>query len=72
MEKLRSYIHSLIDLSEEAWKVFRPALTTLEYKKGDFKRPASGLDINLDCSQYDVIANDSTYVQQEPAWDIDD
>lgn len=34
MERLRSYIHSLIDLSEEAWSVFRPALTTMGYKKG--------------------------------------
>lgn len=44
---------------------------SLEYQKGDFKRPASGMDINLDCSQYDAIANDSTYVQEEPAWEID-
>lgn len=36
MEKLRSYIHSLVDLSEEAWRVFRPALTTMEYKKGHY------------------------------------
>lgn len=44
---------------------------SLEYKKGSFKRPASGMDITLDCSQYDNIANDSTFVQQEPAWEID-
>lgn len=36
MERLRSYIHSLIDLSEEAWKALNPALTTVEYKKGDY------------------------------------
>ncbi len=44
---------------------------SLEYKKGNFKRPASGMDINLDCNQYDAIANDSTYVPEEPAWEID-
>lgn len=36
MEKFRSYIHSLIDLSEEAWEAFSPALTDMEYKKGDY------------------------------------
>jgi len=44
---------------------------SLEYKKGFFKRPATGMDINLDCNQYDAIANDSTYVKEEPAWEID-
>lgn len=44
---------------------------SLEYKKGDFKRPASGMDISLDCNQYDAIASDSTFVQEEPAWEID-
>ena len=44
---------------------------TLDYKKGTFKRPASGMDITLDCSQYDVMDNDSTFVKQEPAWEID-
>ena len=43
----------------------------LKYKKGTFKRPASGMDITLDCSQYDAMDNDSTYVKQEPAWEID-
>jgi CRP-like cAMP-binding protein len=36
MEKLRLYIHSLMDLSEEAWKVLMPALSTTEYSKGDY------------------------------------
>jgi CRP-like cAMP-binding protein len=36
MEKFRTYIHSLIDLSEEGWKALSPALTTAEYKKGHF------------------------------------
>ncbi|MHA4809093.1 Crp/Fnr family transcriptional regulator [Flavitalea flava] len=36
MEKLRTYIHSLIDLSEEAWKVLNPALTRAEYKKDEY------------------------------------
>lgn len=44
---------------------------SLEYKKGSFNRPASGMDITLDCSQYDAIENDSTYVKEEPAWEID-
>ena len=35
MERFQSYIHSLIDLSEEAWKALSPALTAVEYKKGD-------------------------------------
>ncbi|HEY4288523.1 MAG TPA: Crp/Fnr family transcriptional regulator [Puia sp.] len=35
MEKLRTYIHSLIDLSEKAWTMLLPALTTVEYKKYD-------------------------------------
>jgi penicillin-binding protein 1A len=43
----------------------------IKYKKGSFKRPASGMDITLDCSQYDIIANDSTVVKEEPAWEID-
>jgi CRP-like cAMP-binding protein len=36
MEELRSYIHSLIELSEEAWTVLMPALTQAEFKKGDY------------------------------------
>ena len=43
----------------------------LKYKKGSFKRPASGMDVTLDCSQYDAMDTDSTYVKQEPAWEID-
>ncbi len=44
---------------------------SLEYKKGFFKRPASGMDISLDCNQYDAVASDSTYVKEERAWEID-
>jgi CRP-like cAMP-binding protein len=36
MEKLRLYIHSLMDLSEEAWNVLMPALSQGEYAKGDY------------------------------------
>ena len=50
-------------------KVYRDE--SLEYKKGSFKRPASGMDITLDCSQYDIIDGDSTLVKQDPAWEID-
>jgi len=30
---------------------------TLEYKKGQFKRPSSGMDISLDCRAYEVPAD---------------
>jgi CRP-like cAMP-binding protein len=36
MEELQVYIHSLMDLSEDAWKALRPALTMREYSKGDY------------------------------------
>jgi penicillin-binding protein 1A len=44
---------------------------SLEYKKGSFKQPASRLDTVLDCDQYDAIASDTTFVKDEPAWEID-
>lgn len=44
---------------------------TLEYKKGDFKRPSTRLDINMDCNQYDTVASDSTARPDEAAWNID-
>ncbi|HEY4194342.1 MAG TPA: Crp/Fnr family transcriptional regulator [Mucilaginibacter sp.] len=47
MEKLRSYIHSLIDLSEEAWNVLNPALTTAEYKKGHYLLQEGQVSNNL-------------------------
>lgn len=34
MENFRTYIHSLIDLSEEGWRALNPALSTAGYKKG--------------------------------------
>ena len=40
---------------------------TLDYKKGQFKRPAGGLDISLDCSAYDVPLNDPNTPEQR--WD---
>ncbi|MCI0751456.1 MAG: transglycosylase domain-containing protein, partial [Flammeovirgaceae bacterium] len=43
---------------------------SLEYKKGSFKRPIRGMDINLDCSKYETIP-DSLGVVEEP-WQIDD
>jgi penicillin-binding protein 1A len=43
---------------------------SLEYKKGDFKRPASGIDIKLDCGQYEIPV-DSTMVEDTHSWEID-
>lgn len=40
---------------------------TLEYKKGQFKRPKTGLDITLDCAKYPGA--DSTRVADEKLWD---
>jgi penicillin-binding protein 1A len=42
---------------------------TLPYKKGKFKQPDSGVDIVMDCEQYE-IASDST--QTEMIWSPDD
>jgi hypothetical protein len=36
--------------------------------KGQFKRPASGLDMTLDCSRHE---SDSLMMQEEEPWDID-
>lgn len=44
---------------------------SLEYKKGTFRRPSTGMDITLDCSQYENPENDSTFVEDETAWEID-
>jgi penicillin-binding protein 1A len=43
----------------------------LAYKKGPFKRPATGIDVNLDCSKYETIDGDSTVVEDEAMWKID-
>lgn len=40
---------------------------TLQYKKGPFNRPASGLDITLDCDSY--ADSDTTIQVNEPQWD---
>ncbi len=37
-------------------------------KKGQFKRPSSGLDMTLDCSRH--IVNDSVQYEDEQPWDI--
>jgi penicillin-binding protein 1A len=37
--------------------------------KGQFKRPASGLDITLDCSKHNV--SDSLQLRDEKPWDLD-
>lgn len=42
----------------------------LGYTKGQFKRPASGIDVSLDCSRY-IIDGDSIIIEQEDVWDID-
>ena len=41
--------------------------TQLEYKKGQFMRPSSGMDISLDCSAYEIPA-DSLGIPHE-SWD---
>ncbi|HTE34138.1 MAG TPA: transglycosylase domain-containing protein [Chryseolinea sp.] len=40
---------------------------TLDYKKGQFKRPSGGLDISLNCSEYDV-PDDQTLDTQDENW----
>lgn len=42
---------------------------SLEYKKGMFRRPISGLDITLDCAKYPGSETDSTEVIDEIPWD---
>jgi penicillin-binding protein 1A len=44
---------------------------TLEYKKGEFKRPSSRLNINMDCNLYDAVDTDSTAVKDETPWNVD-
>lgn len=44
---------------------------TIPYKKGPFKRPVTGMDITLDCSKYETIDGDSTRVEDEALWEID-
>lgn len=39
--------------------------STLEYSKGSFKRPASGLDITLDCNRFSSSDSDSTQVEDD-------
>lgn len=49
-------------------KVYRDKNTG--YGKGYFRRPATGLDMTLDCSQHIRLSSDSTVeVKDEPAWD---
>lgn len=49
-------------------KVYRDKNTG--YGKGFFKRPLTGLDMTLDCSQY--VSTDSTVVKDEELWSIPD
>jgi penicillin-binding protein 1A len=44
---------------------------SLPYKKGSFKTPATGIDINLDCNRYEAIGSDSLQVEDETLWEID-
>jgi penicillin-binding protein 1A len=44
---------------------------SLPYKKGTFKRPATGMDITLDCSRYETVDGDSLQVEDETLWEID-
>jgi penicillin-binding protein 1A len=43
----------------------------LAYKKGTFKRPATGMDITLDCSRYETMNSDSLHAVDETACEID-
>ena len=42
---------------------------SLPYDKGPFKRPLSGLDMNLDCGRYATDDPDSVPVEDEEQWD---
>jgi len=45
----------------------------LEYEKGPFRRPPGGVDVSLDCDRYGKPQeSDSTAVEEEPAWNLDD
>lgn len=41
---------------------------TLEYKKGQFRRPATGLDMTMDCKAYET-PEDNTGSDQPENWD---
>ncbi len=40
---------------------------TLDYKKGQFRRPASGLDMTVDCKAYETP--EDTAGEQTETWD---
>jgi len=42
---------------------------TLDYKKGQFKRPSGGLDISLDCSAYDTPDMPGINTPDDETWD---
>lgn len=42
---------------------------TLDYKKGQFKRPAGGLDISLDCSAYETPDIPGVNTPNDETWD---
>jgi penicillin-binding protein 1A len=53
------------------WELFMKSIyedPELEYTKGKFRRPSSGIDVSLDCSKY-IIETDT--VEVEEVWDID-
>jgi penicillin-binding protein 1A len=41
---------------------------TLDYKKGQFRRPASGMDMTMDCKAYE-LPEDSEGTEQPDNWD---
>jgi hypothetical protein len=42
---------------------------SLSYEKAAFRRPAEGIDVELDCSQY--INEESDTVEVEKPWDLE-
>ncbi|MDV3309943.1 MAG: hypothetical protein LOY03_14130 [Cyclobacteriaceae bacterium] len=53
----------------EAFMLKVYAAESLPYEKGPFKRPLSGLDMNLDCGKYATGDSDSIPVEDEEPWD---
>jgi len=54
------------------WELFMKSVyndNELEYTKGKFRRPTSGIDVSLDCSKY--IIDEETEEEIEDVWDIE-
>jgi penicillin-binding protein 1A len=54
------------------WELFMKSVyndNELEYSKGKFRRPTSGIDVSLDCSKY--IIDEETEEEIEDVWDIE-